>query len=365
MSEPRLNDEQRVDWLRLIRAENVGPRTFRALLNQYGGAGAALRALPGLARLGGRGTLRISTREEAEAEIAAAAEIGVRFVALGEAEYPPRLRETEDAPPLLAVSGRDDLLIRPVVAVVGARNASMAGMRFAGTLARGLGEAGFVVASGLARGIDSAAHRGSLSTGTIAVLAGGHDKPYPPEHADLLAEIVATGAAVGEMPLGWEPRARDFPRRNRIIAGIALGVVVVEAAERSGSLITARLALEQGREVFAVPGSPIDPRAQGTNRLLKQGATLVSSAADVVEVLTPILGRPEPVREPERAEGEPPEADDALRKRILGLLGPTPVPVDDLVREARAPAGAVQIVLLELELAGRLERHGGGLVSLI
>jgi DNA processing protein len=364
---PLLSDEQRVDWLRLIRAENVGPRTFRALLNQYGGAAAALHALPGLARLGGRGTLRVPSREEAEAEIHAAAEIGVRFVALGEAEYPPRLRETDDAPPLLAVAGNGDLLTRPVVAVVGARNASMAGMRFAGALARGLGEAGFIVVSGLARGIDSAAHKGSLATGTVAVLAGGHDKPYPPEHADLLAEIVAGGAAVGEMPLGWEPRARDFPRRNRIIAGIALGVVVVEAAERSGSLITARLALEQGREVFAVPGSPIDPRAQGTNRLLKQGATLVSSAADVVEVLAPILGRPEPppVREPERAEAEPPEADDALRKRILELLGPTPVPIDDLVREARAPAGAIQIVLLELELAGRLERHGGGLVSLV
>ncbi|HEY8268727.1 MAG TPA: DNA-processing protein DprA [Xanthobacteraceae bacterium] len=336
-------------------------------MNQYGGAAAALSALPSLARLGGRGSLRVPTRAEAETEIAAAAKIGVRLVALGEAEYPSRLRETDDAPPLLAIRGQGAVLAEPVVAIVGARNASAAGMRFAGELARGLGAAGFAVVSGLARGIDSAAHRATLSTGTIAVLAGGHDKPYPPEHAELLEQIVATGAAVGEMPIGWEPRARDFPRRNRLIAGIAVGAVIVEAAERSGSLITARLALEYGREVFAVPGSPLDPRTQGTNRLLKQGATLVTSVADVIDVLTPILGRPmPPMREPDRQEpsGEA-QADDTLRKRVLELLGPTPVAVDDLVREARAPAGAVQIVLLELELAGRIERHGGGLVSLI
>ncbi len=363
----RLTDEQRTDWLRLIRSENVGPRTFRALLNQYGGAAAALAALPGLARFGGRGSLRIPTRAEAETEIAAAAKIGVRLVALGEAEYPSRLREIDDAPPLLAIQGNGAVLAEPAVAIVGARNASAAGMRFAGELARGLGAAGFAIVSGLARGIDSAAHRASLSTGTIAVLAGGHDKPYPPEHAELLEQIVATGAAVGEMPVGWEPRARDFPRRNRLIAGIALGAVIVEAAERSGSLITARLALEQGREVFAVPGSPLDPRTQGTNRLLKQGATLVTSVADVIDILTPILGRPmPPMREPDRPEpADQVGADDMLRKRVLELLGPTPVAVDDLVREARAPAGAVQIVLLELELAGRIERHGGGLVSLI
>lgn len=366
MSE-QLTDEQRADWLRLIRSENVGPRTFRALLNQYGGAAAALAALPGLARRGGRGALRIPTRAEAETEIATAAKIGVRLVALGEAEYPSRLREIDDAPPLLAIRGNGAVLAEPAVAIVGARNASAAGMRFAGELARGLGAAGFVIVSGLARGIDSAAHRASIATGTIAVLAGGHDKPYPPEHADLLEQIAATGAAVGEMPIGWEPRARDFPRRNRLIAGIALGAIIVEAAERSGSLITARLALEQGREVFAVPGSPLDPRTQGTNRLLKQGATLVTSVADVIDVLTPILGRPTPpMREPDRPEqADQARADDALRKRVVELLGPTPVAVDDLVREARAPAGTVQIVLLELELAGRIERHGGGLVSLI
>jgi DNA processing protein len=374
MSDPtphvRLTDAQRVDWLRLIRAENVGPRTFRTLINEFGGAGRALTRLAELARRGGRSSLSIPSRDEAEAEIAASARLGVRFIAIGEEEYPPRLRETDDAPPLIAVRGRAGVLIQPAVAIVGARNASAAGSRFAGALARELGQAGFVTVSGLARGIDSAGHRTSLGTGTIAVLAGGHDKVYPAEHTELLDEIVENGAAISEMPLGHEPRARDFPRRNRIIAGIALGVVVVEAAERSGSLITARLALEAGREVFAVPGSPMDPRAGGTNRLLKQGATLITSAADVIEVLTPILGRPEPpspVREPPPSEKpiEPPAADDALRARIVELLSPTPVAIDDLVREARAPVGAVQIVLLELELAGRLERHGGGLVSLL
>jgi DNA processing protein len=362
----RLTTEQRIDWLRLIRAENVGPRTFRALLGRYGSAGAALQALPALARLGGRGSLCVPGRAEAEAEIEAGLKLGVRLVALGEREYPPRLREIDDAPPLLALRGAAETATRDAVAVVGARNASLAGMRFAETLAGELGEAGFVVVSGLARGIDSAAHRGSQRTGTVAVLAGGHDKAYPPEHAALLEEIAATGAAVSEMPLGWEPRAADFPRRNRIIAGIALGVVVVEAAERSGSLITARLALEQGREVFAVPGSPIDPRAQGTNRLLKQGATLVSSAADILEVLAPILARPPLVAyEPELDDPDGAATDDLLRRRVVELLGPTPVAIDELVRETRAPAAVVQTALLELELAGRLERRGGGLVSLL
>jgi DNA processing protein len=374
MSEPgaprqRLTNEQRVDWLRLIRAENVGPRTFRALLNQYGGAGRALKFLPELARRGGRGSLRIPSHEEAEAEIAATARLGAHFIAIGEPDYPPRLRASEDAPPLIAVRGKSEVLTEPAVAIVGARNASAAGLRFAGQIARELGEAGFATVSGLARGIDSAGHRASLETGTIAVLAGGHDRPYPSEHVDLLEEIVQTGAAISEMPLGHDPRPRDFPRRNRIIAGIAIGVVVVEAAERSGSLITARLALELGREVFAVPGSPIDPRTTGSNRLIKQGATLVSSAADVIEVLTPILGLPPPespsLKMPPTAPAEPAQVDDALRKRIASLLGPTPVTIDDLVRESAAPAGAVQTVLLELELAGRLERHGGGLVSMI
>jgi DNA processing protein len=227
----RLSDEQRIDWLRLIRTENVGPRTFRTLINQFGGAKRAIEHLPDLARRGGR-PLNVVSREEAAREIAAAARLGVKYAGLGEIEYPALLRETDDAPPLLAVRGEIAALTKPCIAMVGSRNASMAGLRFATSLARDLGEAGFVVVSGLARGIDSAAHRASLNSGTIAVLAGGHDKPYPAEHIALLQELLSHGAAVSEMPLGWEPRARDFPRRNRIIAGIAMGVVVVEMRQR-------------------------------------------------------------------------------------------------------------------------------------
>ena len=252
-----------------------------------------------------------------------------------------------------------------MIAIVGSRNASGAGLKFASALARELGEAGFVVISGLARGIDQAAHRASVASGTIAVLAGGHDRIYPPEHEDLLAAIVDTkGVAISEMPLGHEPRARDFPRRNRLISGAALGVVVIEAAQRSGSLITARMAAEQGREVFAVPGSPLDPRAAGTNDLLKQGATLVTEAADVIQAVAPIMERPAmlPLREDdEPLEGDPNAGD---RAQIISLLGPTPVSIDDLIRMSGTPASIVRTILLELELAGRLERQGGGLVSL-
>lgn len=365
----RLTDAQRLDWLRLIRTENVGPRTFRALINQYSGAAKAIENLSDLARRGGRSDLRILSRTEAEAEMSAAKRHGVRFIAIGEEEYPARLRETDDAPPLLAVRGQVQTLAREGIAIVGARNASAAGMRFAATLAREIGEAGFVVVSGLARGIDSAGHTASLATGTIAVLAGGHDRIYPSEHFGLVEEIVKTGAAVSEMPMGWEPRARDFPRRNRIIAGMVSGIVVVEAAERSGSLITARLALEMGREVFAVPGSPLDPRSSGTNRLIKQGATVVTSSEDVIEAIKPIIRRalpPAPMREPSSADQSEPVAgsSDDVRREILRLLSPTPVSPDELARLAQVQPAAVQIVLLELELAGRVERHGGGLVSL-
>jgi DNA processing protein len=366
----RLSDERRIDWLRLIRTENVGPRTFRLLINQFGGAKRAIERLPELARRGGR-ALNVVSRDEAAREISAAAKLGVKYIGLGEIEYPALLRETEDAPPLLAVRGNLEALAKPAVALVGSRNASLAGTRLAAKLARELGEAGFTVVSGLARGIDSAAHRASLLTGTVAALAGGHDKPYPPEHVSLIEDMLAHGAAVSEMPLGWEPRARDFPRRNRIIAGIALGVVVVEAAERSGSLITARMALEANREVFAVPGSPADPRAGGTNQLLRRGATLVTSAADVIEVLAPMIGRnvtPPEMQETETAiasDANAAPSDDELRASLQNLLGAAPVSIDDLSRETKAPAGSIQIALLELELAGRIERHGGGLVSLI
>jgi len=363
-----LSDEERIDWLRLIRSENVGPRTFRALLAHYGSARAALAAP--LARRGGAtGLARIWSREEAKREIDGARLLGVTYVALGEPEYPARLAMIDDAPPLVAVRGKLAALARPTVAMVGGRNASAAGLRFAEQLARDLGASGFVIASGLARGIDAAAHRASLTTGTVAVLAGGHDNIYPPEHAKLVDAILPEGAAISEMPLGREPRARDFPRRNRLISGLALGVVVVEAARRSGSLITARLALEQGREVFAVPGSPLDPRCEGSNGLIKQGAAVVTEASDVVSVLNPILGQSVPrlAREPDEviptvAPSEPGAED---RTRITELLGPTPVGMDDLVRLSGSSPAVVRTVLLELEIAGRIERHGGGLVSLL
>ena len=362
-----LSDDQRLDWLRLIRSDNVGPRTFRALVNHYGGAHRALTALPDLARRGGAsGPARVCSRQDAERELAAARSLGVALVALGEPDYPRRLMMIDDAPPLLAVRGSPAVFGLPIVAIVGARNASAAGIRFAERLARDLGAAGFAVASGLARGVDAAAHRGSLASGTIAVLAGGQDHIYPREHADLADAVAAEGALISEMPLGWEPRARDFPRRNRLISGLAVGIVVVEAARRSGSLITARFALEQGREVFAVPGSPLDPRAEGTNDLLKQGATLVTEAADVITVVRPILGEPvdAAVAEPDAAPLPAVEPGGGERARIVDLLGPTPVPIDDLIRLSGSSPATVHVVLLELELAGRLERHGGALVSL-
>jgi DNA processing protein len=364
----RLTEEQRLDWLRLIRSDNVGPRTFRDLVNFYGGARAALAALPALARRGGAsGVARICTLEAAETELKAARERGVELVALGEPDYPSRLQMIDDAPPLIAVRRNRNVFDRPLVAIVGSRNASAAGVKFAATLARDLGAAGFGIVSGLARGIDAAAHRASLGSGTIAVLAGGHEHIYPAEHAELLEQILAEGAAVSEMPLTWEPRARDFPRRNRLISGLSVGVVIVEAAKRSGSLITARMAGEQGREVFAVPGSPLDPRAEGTNGLLKQGAILVTEAADVTAVLEPILGRGlyMPAQEPDRGQAPGAEPRDDDRSRIISLLGPTPVAIDDLVRLSGASPAIVRTALLELDIAGRLERHGGTLVSLL
>jgi len=363
-----LSEADRIDRLRLIRSDNVGPRTFRSLVDHFGTARAALERLPDLARRGGAARSgRICSVDEANAELAASRKFGIAWLAPGEDGYPARLATLDDAPPLLAVRGDIKTLMRPMIAIVGSRNASGAGLKFAGVLAHELGEAGFIIISGLARGVDQAAHRASVESGTVAVLAGGHDRIYPPEHGDLLTSILdQSGAAISEMPLGHEPRARDFPRRNRLISGASLGVVVVEATHRSGSLITARMAAEQGREVFAVPGSPLDPRAAGANDLIKQGATLVTEAADIINAVQPIMERPlmHPASEP---DSEPFESDPQAhdRDQIIGLLGPAPILIDDLVRMSGASPAIVRTVLLELELAGKLERHGGGLVSLL
>jgi DNA processing protein len=362
-----LTEAERLDRLRLIRSDNVGPRTFRSLLDHCGSVSAALERLPELARRGGAGrTLRICSKDQAEAELVASRKLGISLLAPGETGYPARLATLDDAPPLLGVRGALETQARPIIAIVGSRNASAAGLKFAGQLAHQLGEAGFVIISGLARGIDQAAHRASLTSGTIAVLAGGHDRIYPSEHESLLAAILAgQGGAISEMPLGHEPRARDFPRRNRLISGAALGVIVVEAAHRSGSLITARMAGEQGREVFAVPGSPLDPRASGTNDLLKQGAILVTGVADIIDAVAPIMARPLslPLREDDDEPFAPdPEHHD--RDQIVGLLGPSPVSIDDLIRISGIAPAVMRTVLLELDLAGKLERHRGGLLSL-
>lgn len=370
MSEVRLTDRQRFFWLKLIRTPNVGPVAFRELVNRFGSAEAALQALPTLSRAGGaRQPLKIPSDDAVEAELAQAAKWGARFVAVGEGDYPANLRAADGPPPLLVLWGNAAVFGRPTVAIVGARNASLAGMKMARMLASDLGRAGLTVVSGLARGIDAAAHQGALGSGTAGVLAGGLDRPYPPENVALCREMAGNGGAVvTEMPFGWEPRAPDFPRRNRIIAGLSLGLVVVEAAKRSGSLISARLAGELGRLVFAVPGSPLDPRAAGANGLLKDGATLVTEAADVIEAIRPLAAlKPSPaplLAEPGEARPEPEPREDE-RGRVVEALGPVPVGIDELIVHTGLSPAQVMLMLLELDLAGRLERHAGGAVSLI
>ena len=353
-----------VDRLRLIRSSTIGPVTYRHLLARFGSAGAALDALPDLARRGGGSTPRIVPRADVEREIARVEAFGGRYLLLGQGLYPRLLAELDSAPPILTVKGDLTLLDKPAIAIVGARNASAAACRLSRGLAHDLGCEGIVVVSGLARGIDSAAHDGALASGTIAVIAGGLDVAYPPENADRQAAIAERGLLLAEMPPGTEPRARHFPYRNRIIAGLTLGTVVVEAAPRSGSLITARLATEAGREVMAVPGSPLDPRAQGCNQLIRDGATLVQTAADVIETLRPMAGGVASPRQPYEAPQPAQDAGEGERTSVEGLLGPSPVPIDELVRQSALPSGTVQLILLELDLAGRLDRHAGGKVSL-
>jgi DNA processing protein len=346
-----------------LRTPGVGPVTYRQLIARFGSPAAALAAVPDLARRGGGKVPALRSAAEAEREIAKVEKLGAKWLMVGQGLYPRLLAELEDAPPLLFAKGNLNLLDRQALAIVGARNASAAACRFARGLAHDLGQHDLVVVSGLARGIDSAAHDGALATGTIAVVAGGIDVFYPPENQERQEALYERGLVLAEMPPGTEPRARHFPYRNRIIAGMASGTVVVEAAPRSGSLITARLAAEAGREVMAVPGSPLDPRAQGCNQLIRDGATLVQNAADVIEAIRPFASQVRSPPAPFEAAAEELNGDDAL-SLVEQLLGPSAVPVDEIIRLSGAPSGAVQMALLELDLAGWLERHAGGRVSL-
>ena len=350
--------------LRLIRTDKIGPITYFQLLTRFGSAQAALDAIPDLAARGGGRPPRLASVSDAEREFEQVARLGARHLFLGVAPYPALLAEIETAPPALIVKGNVDLLDRTAVGMVGARNASAAACRFARQLAHNLGGAGIAIVSGLARGVDSAAHDGALETGTIAVIAGGIDVVYPPENEARQRAISERGLLVAEQRPGVEPRARHFPYRNRIIAGLTLGTVVVEAAPKSGSLITARCAADFGREVMAVPGSPLDPRAQGCNLLIRDGATLIQNAEDVIEAISPLGATVRQVRDDYVPGDRSGDGDEAARRALLDLLGPTPVHVDELIRQSGAAPGAVHMTLLEFELAGRIERHAGGKVSL-
>jgi DNA processing protein len=364
-----LSDKERLAWLRLIRTDNVGPITFNRLIERFGSAEKALNALPDLAKRGGKMEgLKAFPAADAEKEIEKVSKLGARLIAKCEPDYPHWLATVEDAPPVITVLGHAHMLKKPSLGVVGARNASLTGRKIAEDFSFKVGQAGYVIVSGLARGIDSAAHKASIITGTVAVVAGGVDVIYPIDNEALYHQIAEQGAVVAESPLGTEPIARHFPRRNRIISGLSLGTLVVEAAAQSGSLITARMALEQNREVFAVPGSPLDPRAEGTNSLLRDGAHMATNANDIISVLKSL--RMEPLRDPGRSYtpppmGDSPEPSQQLRNRILESLSPTPVEMDELIRSLEAPIGEVLTIILELELAGRIERQAGNRVNLI
>lgn len=366
----KLAEAEQLACLRLIRSENVGPVAFRELINLYGGAAKALATLPAIIQRSGRKKIRICTREEAEAELEAARRCGAEPIFTIEPNYPAALAALEAPPPLLYIKGRAHLLNVPSIAIVGSRDSSAAGMKLASQFAKAFSDAGYAVVSGLARGIDGAAHKASLANGTIAVLAGGVDNVYPPEHRDLHERIGVEGCLVSEQTPGFTPRGQDFPRRNRIISGISRAVLIVEAAARSGTLVTARYAAEQGREVFAVPGHPLDPRAEGTNKLIKQGATLVTEASDVLTALEPLTGlREAPVVAPRDylplpQPSPPPDIGNAEFEAVLAVLGPAPTDLDSIVAATGLPARVVQVTLVELELSGRLTRPGPGLIAL-
>lgn len=365
-----ISDAERLDRLRLIRTETVGPITWRELMDHFGTATDAIDGLAELAGRGGRRALKVPDTTSAEEELAQVEALGAHTVTLGEPDYPAALSQIDDAPPVICVRGDLSILHTAGIGIVGARNASANGRRIAETIARDLAEADVAIVSGLARGIDTAAHNGALAPSgqTVAVMAGGVDVVYPPENAALYDRIVESGAVISEMPPGLKPQARHFPRRNRIVSGLSLGVVIVEAAQRSGSLITARMAGEQGREVLAIPGSPLDPRAYGANRLIREGATLVRDASDILEVVRPMLRRPAGMATPAKIQVSPvpldPESGDPkARESVLECLSPEPVAVDEIVRRCQLTAPVVRTILLELELAGRLERLPGNRVA--
>lgn len=369
-----MNAKEKLAWLRLSRTENVGPITFYKLLERFGSAEAALSALPELAKRGGRlSGLKAFDAGLAEKEIGQIEKFNARLIARDEPGYPKLLAEVEDAPPLITVLGDAALLSKPSLGVVGARNASLTGRKIADEFSRKVAEAGYVIVSGLARGIDTSAHTAALATGTVAVVAGGIDVIYPRENENLYRQIAEQGAIVAESPFGTEPLARHFPKRNRIISGLSLGVLIVEAAMKSGSLITARMAAEQNREVFAVPGSPLDPRAEGANKLIQDGAHMATSADEIIRELKNLRLRPMHDPAGDAWKGAPhlfgntpaKEPDESLRIRILEILSPTPVQMDEVIRAAGAPVADVLTVILELELAGRIERQPGNKVNLI
>jgi DNA processing protein len=352
------------DQLRLIRSPNIGPVSYKQLMQRFGGARAALDALPDLVRRGGGKQVLLANEAVITRELQFAYAFGARHVFLGDPDYPPLLSHIDNAPPVICVKGNLALLARPAVALVGARNASAGACQFARQLAFELGQTELTIVSGLARGIDTSAHVGALDSGTVAVIAGGIDLVYPPENRALQDRIAARGLLIAEQPPGTEPRARHFPYRNRIIAGVSAGTVVIEAAPKSGSLITARLAAEAGREVMAVPGSPLDPRSRGCNQLIREGATLVQNASDIAEMVRPIDNRMlGPIAS--SAHQVPKISDDgsnAERSAVIDLMSMTYVSVDELVRQSGSSQAIVQMVLLEIELAGKLERGAGGKV---